>query len=272
MSILLLKDKNAFSLLLKVFKDKEQITFNINYNNMVLSSLHSPYLHLSISNSLFQINRPIKFTINIKDLLNNIDLLETNVVLLVNYFTFLVVDVELKNTFIEEYFKSNDANTELILESFLLRTTNSFLREECTNIDAKYINFLENSDFISIPFNTFKKSLYYKVSEFSTRCFIEKNDLNYFLEGNVTYSLEESSLIMTKSDEKLKVDVEFLTKRFLSFTCSNNWLPQIKHCLPWINNVLFCFSENILCVKMLFKFFKNTCLEIHIEEKIISEF
>lgn len=277
MPFLFLKDKKSFFILLKIFHEKNQVTFNINLSEMIISSPESPNFHLLIPNTFYQIDKPFEFTINIEDLISNINLLDTNLVFLSNSFKIFKLNEINTNAIISNLPEPDSYDISEISKSFNRinePSTISTLNKDIIPIidnkldDIIFQNSINDYSYIDIPLINPIKSFYKEINSPSVRCFVDKHSLRYFLLGNVVYSIEDSFLVMTKDEESVKVEVDFLNKRILSFKCSNNWLKYINKHLEYISKVWFCFSEDLFSIKILFHKLKNVILEIQIFEKI----
>lgn len=222
MNLLKFKDKKYFIKLLKSFSSKSQILFEITHDSFKISSLEAPYIYLTLPDNIFSIDTPIEFIINATELIKNIDILKSNFVILEN--SFKIVEIE------NEGFLNND-----------------------------------DFSFIDIPFNNPIETFYCHCYEFSTRFIIDKFLIRNFINGKVNYQNDNNLILKSVSnncDEKMEIEVDYISKSFLNFTTYNNWMNLIMPFYDLIDTVLFEFTDDLMCIKFLLKEYINTFIEI----------
>lgn len=227
------------------------VTFEISVYNIKIMSLSPPYINLIISRELYDVNRETEFTIDCRDLIENLNILNTGIIIINNSFK-LVECLTGENT--EYTDETGNFDFEKIVNNL-------------DNIDKIFIK----SSYIEIPLSTPIKGYYRYLNDFSTKFFIDKTNLPILLRGKVTYSNENNLIIKRQNveeEELMEINVDYLEKGYLDFTCSNNWIEDLLLCYELIDNILFCFSDTILCVKITFKSFTNCFMEIQIQERI----
>lgn len=235
MSVLLrLKNKAYFFRLLKGFSHTKLLTFEIDIDTMKISSLEPPYIYLSLETDLYEISSQVDFTIRTEELLKNIDLIDSSLIILDSSFKLVS-------------FPGCDVNSSPSLQSM--------------------INMPDLS-FVEIPFTSPIKSYYVSFFQFPTRVMIGKEILKNLIRGKVTYQHDQKRLILSKSsaelEETLVIEAEFIETGCLYFCCSNDWVDPALGFYDIINTLILCFSDNVLSIKFLLKEHSSAYLEMQI--------
>ncbi|ELA42591.1 uncharacterized protein VICG_00343 [Vittaforma corneae ATCC 50505] len=240
-SILKLENKPYFVSLLKIFSQKSQITMEIDQNVFKISSLDSPHIYLSFENSLYKIDVPIEFTIRVDELLKNIEILDSSLIILDT--SFKIVSFTGCN---DDFNNIAPIDKDLSVEG----------------LNRIYFSFVE------IPFVTPIKSHYVQKEIYSTKAIIDKECIKNFISGNVTYHCENNKLYIEKytveMNERLEVDAEFLVSGYLNFYCSNEWIGHALSFYELINTVMLCFSDGLMSIRFILKDYTSSYLEIQV--------
>lgn len=86
MPVLYLKNKKSVVRAMQVFSSRKHVVFNISPDKMTIQTTESPWICVSVPDKLYQIDTAIKFSIDTKALLDNIDKIDSTEVLLENSF------------------------------------------------------------------------------------------------------------------------------------------------------------------------------------------
>lgn len=236
----------------KVFHQRGQVTFEITQRNMKISTICPPYIYLFISNSIYSISpatvTPIEFTIDSAEIIRNINLLDSNIILLNDSFRI-----------------ANLIDTDF---SCLISKGDSLFDP------TKYHDFdVLNYSFIDIPFLNPIESCYVLFENFSTKFFMKKEVLKLLINRNVRY--QNSNCLIVKKigvgfEETMEIEVDYLQSGFLDFCCSNSWLGVVEAFYEIIDTVLFGFNDSIMSVKFLLKAYQDIFIEIQINEKELN--
>ena len=189
MPVLRFKDKEYFSSLLGVFKAKRQVTFEIKETNMRISTLSPPYFYLNIPNTIYEMDEAIEFTIDVGDLLNNINSLKTDLVILDGSFR-LISSYHGKS-------KKEDMHANFIDIPFI------------NPIQGHYKNFTGFSTRVLVNKNALKY--------FPTGTVVYSND------GRLILKKYDQS-----HEETMIIDAEYLEEGYLDFCCQNDWVSDIN--------------------------------------------
>lgn len=241
MGTLILKDKKYFIKAFKAFSQRGQVTFEIQRDLMMISTLNAPYLYIMFSNDIYSLDVPVEFTVEADEIIKNLELIDSNVILLRESLR-IVKFVNFQP----------DYNDEGLFDS------------------EKYDTFDQcNYSFVDIPFANPIKSFYCLHKNFSTKFLLKKDVLKIMLNGPVKYQNSEK-LILKKiglgSEEIMEIDVDYLANGFLDFSCSNTWLSLVNTFYDLVDTVLFGFNDSFMTVKFILKNYKNTYIEIQIQE------
>lgn len=278
MRILRLKDKKYFVSLLKSLLGKKQVTFSIRPEQMRISTLHIPYIHVNLSSDLYEIDGPIEFTIDMSDVLASIDLLDSETILLDKSFCIVKFSPSMRTPDASISPSQGFSKGPSAVEAARMADILTHMRKQRENTGApgelpkcpKRVDDTQfrGSSFVDIPFTNPIKSVFKTAATFHTRCFVDKETLQYFLAGSVRFYNDRNHLIHQRTgdypQEKVIVDAEFLESGCLDFYCINDWLPNALLFAELVSNMLFCFSDEFLSIKMLFSKHKNVFVEIQV--------
>ncbi|KAM0679799.1 hypothetical protein GINT2_001970 [Glugoides intestinalis] len=233
-ALLRLKNKSYFVSLLKGFVHTNLLTFEINIDTMKISSLEPPYIYLSLETDLYEITSQVEFSIRTEELIRNIEILDSSLIILDSSFKLV-------------YFPGCNCNSSASLQFIL--------------------NMLDLS-FVEIPFTSPIKSYYDSSFQFPTRVIIGKEILKNLIRGKITYQHDQKKLIISKSsvevEETLEVEAEFIETGYLYFCCLNDWIDAALVFYDVINTLILCFSDNVLSIKFLLKDHSSAYLEMQI--------
>lgn len=228
MNTLRLKDKKYFSKVLKVFSGRCQVSFEISRECMKASSLEPPYIYLSLPSDTYSIGQPAEFSINARELERNLDLLDSGLVLLQNSFRIV-----------------------------------AFEGDESEALSSN------NYSFVDIPFSNPIKPHYCLLENSSTKLLMDKLAIRNLMRGCVQYQNGDGLVVKRISsdiEESMEVRVDYLSKGYLDFRCSNSWIDSIMPLYEMIHTVLFSFGEGLLSIKLLLQGCKNAYVEIQVRE------
>lgn len=277
MPILKIINKKVFYKLLKIFKG--QTTFSITESVMEISGLCMPFYHMAIPHGIYEIDIPVEFTIDINNILEYLVDYNSEYIIIINN----VNDISRDNIMVHSIYENNTFNNKN--DEVVSNSANNSNTKSSNNLTHAINSFKiiynskygpENTyDTIDIPLSTPINSLYRQPNSFTTRVMINKNDLKYFPTGIVKYSTDNGKLIIhsssTDMEEKVIMEPEFLLEGYLEFWISNEWISRLEvgQLCNDIHNILLCFSDGLLCIKMIFNKCKGAMLEIQVEEKIM---
>ncbi|KAI5169393.1 hypothetical protein PAEPH01_0675 [Pancytospora epiphaga] len=245
MSKIKFKDQKLLQKLLQVFTEHRQITFEINPSIMKISSLSSPFMYLTMNNDFFNSDSTLMFSINTKELLYSLKLLEADFVIVMD--TFKMV----RNS-------EDPQNQEIIAGP--------------QTVPEKKLIYA----YIEIPLTQPIIPFYQNLEKYSTKFFIGKNSLKGLLRGLVSYS-NEDKLILRKSisgtKETMEIEVEYLEKGDLYFHCSNDWVAGLVPLLDLISAILFCFTDGMLLVRVQIQIpnSRGVHLEVQVPERVYAK-
>lgn len=273
-STLIIKNVSYFYSLLKIFSQKSKVTIEIDQNSFKISSVDSPCIYLSISNELFEIDVPVEFTISITDLIKNINVIDSNIVLLDQSFRICSNNNGFTNSLNNCNNNTFNNNCDNITNSLNNCNTSGFNDGNNVTNHINNINHITSNirndlySYVDIPFISPIKSYYTNINTFSTKVIIDKICFKNFIKGNLTFHSENNKLIVEKysvdMNEKLIIDADFLESGYLDFYCSSSWVEYIFDFYDLINTVMLCFSNDILSIKFILKEYSNVYLEIQV--------
>lgn len=228
MNVLRLKDRKHFSKVMKAFSGRTQVSFDISKECMKISSLEPPYIYLSLPSDIYSVELPAEFTINLPELEKSLSLLDGELVLLGSSFRIVSFD---------------GCESEAISS--------------------------EDYSFVDIPLSNPIIPYYCALKEFPTRLLMSKVAIRNLLRGCVQYQNSEALLVRrvaNEVEENMEVQVDYLSKGYLDFRCSNNWIDSVMPLYEMIQTVLFSFGEGLLSIKLLLKDCRDAYVEIQVRE------
>lgn len=228
MNTLRLKDRKYFMKVIKVFSGRSQVSFEVSEECMRISSLESPYIYLSLPDSIYSVKSPTEFTISVPELERGLDLLDGELVLLGSSFRIV----------------SSGGNDSEAISS-------------------------DSYSFVDIPLSNPIRPHYCILEDSPTRLLMSRLAIRNLLRGCVQYQNSETLAVRrvaNEIEECMEVEVDYLSKGYLDFRCSNNWIDAVMPLYEMIQTVLFSFGEGLLSVKLLLRDCRNAYVEIQVRE------
>lgn len=162
-------------------------------------------------------------------------------------------------------------NPKYLYDALILLDTNNFE----VNIDQ--VKVYTSISYIKIPFTLSIHHQYEEILDIYTKFVVTNKVISIFsnMAGLVKYEIEDTKLFIRKIGKEAIEEIEikklsFIETGELSFCCSNEWTDIVHPVLNFVDNVLFLFSANVLCLQFLFKNEEKIYFEIQVPRSLIE--
>lgn len=130
---------------------------------------------------------------------------------------------------------------------------------------------------MAIPFVTTVRNEYEEACVPTTKFIVDAETAAVFgwMRGVVTYEIEDGRLFVRRSAGDMAEEIEFLDIGFvargeLKFRCNNSWAEALGDVEEHVENVMFAFNENALCVQFLFRSYPESYLELQVPRSLVD--